>query len=50
MAVRILSTLQKRRQLFEPAFDEWVDERFGASNSRLAEKWGVVLTRSTKSE
>jgi hypothetical protein len=50
MAVRILSTLQKRRPLFEPAFDEWVDERFGASNCRLAEQWGVVLTRSAKSE
>jgi hypothetical protein len=49
MAVRILSPLQRRRALFGPSFEEWVDERFAASNKRLAEQWGVVLTRSTKS-
>jgi hypothetical protein len=50
MAVRMLSLLQRRRALFGPPFEEWVEERFAASNKRLAEQWGVVLTRSTKAE
>jgi Sulfotransferase family len=50
MAVRILGPLQRRRAVFGPSFEEWVEERYAASNKRLAEQWGVVLTRSTKAE
>jgi len=34
------------RPLFEEGFDDWVEERYRASNGRLADEWGLVLTRS----
>jgi Sulfotransferase family len=38
----------KSYRLFEPSFDEWAEERFAASNQRLMDEHGIVLTRSRK--
>ncbi|HUY22816.1 MAG TPA: sulfotransferase [Acidimicrobiales bacterium] len=44
--VKLSRALPGGRPLFPAGFDDWVGERYRESNRRLADDWGVVLTRS----
>jgi hypothetical protein len=49
MAARLAGLVPGGRPLFGPDFERWVDERYADTNQRLADEWGVVLTRSPTS-
>ena len=45
-AARLAGLVPGGRPLFGPDFDHWAEERFAETNQRLADEWGVVLTRT----